>query len=102
MHWYEWCRRDGVGFAAADNRLWLLPQNPFYEPIHRLAGHPSRQSGYRTPPPLTDELGPRKSISRSPESEKRNVVQAAVLGAGHVGREDLHDEHLGEELDPGR
>ena len=39
---------------------------------------------------------------RSLEGEERHVVQAAILGAGHVRREDLDDEHLGEELDPGR
>ena len=39
---------------------------------------------------------------RSLEGEERYVVQAAILGAGHVRCEDLDDEHLGEELNLGR
>jgi transposase len=39
---------------------------------------------------------------RSLEGKKRHVVQAVIPGAGHFRREDLHDEHLGEELNVGR
>ena len=51
---------------------------------------------------LDDLMRTRHQDGPSPEREERHVVQAVILGAGHVGREDLDDEHLGEELDLGR
>ena len=50
----------------ADGRVWLMPQNPVYEPIPAEKATILGKVVSRTTPPLTDELGPR-SPSRLPD-----------------------------------